>query len=61
MHEEVAIEPWTSTTSSDPAARCRRSMFWVMTASTRPRRSSSAIAVWAALNRLSPSAWKRSR
>ena len=45
----------------DPAARWRRSMFWVMTPASRPRRSSSASASWAALGRLSPSEWKRGR
>ena len=44
---EVAIEPWTSITRSEPALLCRRSMFWVITASSSPRASSSASASWA--------------
>ena len=36
-HELCSIEPWTSTSSRVPALRCRQSMFWVITASSRPR------------------------
>ena len=61
VQEEVAIEPCTSTTRSEPAARCSRSTFWVITASSRPRRSSSASASWAGFGRLSPSIAKRGR
>ncbi len=41
-HEDVRIDPCTSTTSCDPARSWSRSMFWVTTARTKPRRSSSA-------------------
>ena len=36
-HDDVSIEPWTSTSSRVPARRCSRSMFCVMTASSSPR------------------------
>ena len=35
-HDEVPIVPWTSIRSRVPAARCRPSMFWVITASSMP-------------------------
>jgi hypothetical protein len=59
-HEHVSIEPCTSITFFDPARRCRRSMFCVITPSIRPRRSSSASASCAPFGTLSPSAAKRS-
>ena len=43
-HTAERIEPCTSTTSRLPARECSVSMFWVTTARTSPRRSSSASA-----------------
>ena len=54
-----SIEPCTSITFSEPAARWRRSMFWVMTPRTIPRRSSSATASWAGFGWISESIAKR--
>ncbi len=58
-HRLHSIEPCTSTTCSLPAARCSRSMFWVITPSISPRRSSSATAAWAGLGWTSRSEAKR--
>ena len=48
----VRIEPWTSITRSEPALEWSVSMFWVITASSRPRRSSSARASMGAVRLL---------
>ena len=58
-HEAVEIEPCTSITSREPAAACRPSMFWVITASSRPAASSAASARWAPFGRLPSSVAKR--
>ena len=44
MQELVSIVPCTSTTRREPARRCRRSMFCVITASSMPRARGSASA-----------------
>src|SRR5215218_983483 len=61
VQEEDSIDPCTSITFSEPAARCRRSMFWVITPSIRPCRSSSASAACARLGSLSASDSNRGR
>ena len=59
-HEQVAIEPWTSTSSRVPARRWSMSTFWVITACSSPARSIRTSARWAGLGRLPSSVAKRS-
>ena len=58
---EVSIDPWTSITRVAPAFWCRRSMFWVMTALSSPRDSSSASAACAGFGCFEPSSANRGR
>ena len=60
-HRPRSSDPCTSITSTAPALVCNRSMFWVMTAFTIPRRCSSATASCAGFGSTAPSMSMRGR